>query len=562
MAARKADLVLVNGRVFCGLADGVAQALAIRGGRILAAGSDDEIAGLTGPATRVIDLAGRLATPGLCDAHLHLVPVGLGMAELDVRPRHAPTLDALLAKIRDRASAAEPGEWIVARGYDQSQLDVKRPPLRDELDRAAPHNPVHLVRACGHVSIANSMALRIARVDESTSAPPGGAIGMSGGRLTGLLAESARDMIRAVLPPLNDADLVAAIERAGRHCLSFGITSVMDAAVGSKAGLREVAAYDAARRMGRLPVRAILCLLGGAKGIADRAHAAGLVAGIGDDRLSVGPVKLFCDGSAGARTAAMSEPYVGEPSNRGMLCLKPAELNALVRHYHAKGHQLAVHAIGDRAIDQVLDAYAAALDERPGPGRRHRIEHCSFVRPDQIARMARLKVHPVSQPVFVHEYGELYVSAVGPERTAASHPMRSWIGAGLKPAASTDGPVSGIDPFPNLYAMLARRSSAGTPLGPDQALSMPEALAAYTEHGAYVNGAEGQRGRLVPELAADVAVFSRDLLAASPEEILHDARCDLTILAGEVVFDRHGEAGRPVRGVAARGRRARRIAAR
>jgi hypothetical protein len=481
-----------------------------------------------------------------------------------VRPRQVRTLDGLLAKIRERAAQAPPGAWIVARGYDHSRLDVRRHPLRHELDAAAPQNPVHLVRSCGHVSIANSAALARAGIDETTPAPPGGTIEVRDGRLTGLLAESARDMIRAVLPPATDADLAAAIERAGRHCLSLGITSVMDAAVGKKVGFHEVEAYWAAHRAGRLPVRASLCLIGGPKGIADRADAEGLVTGAGDDRLAIGPAKLFVDGSAGARTAAMSEPYVGEPSNRGMLCLETAELNALVRDYHAKGWRLAVHAIGDRAIDRVLDAYAAALAERPDPDRRHRIEHCSFVRPDQIARMARLGVHPVSQPVFVHEYGELYVSALGPERTAASHPMRSWIDAGLKPAASTDGPVSGIDPFPNLYAMLARRSSAGTPLGLDEALTMPEALTAYTEHGAFVSGAEGRRGRLAPGLDADVAVFSRDLLAASPEEVLHDARCDLTILDGEVVFDRHGEAGRPFRGVAveARGRRARRIAAR
>jgi predicted amidohydrolase YtcJ len=472
------------------------------------------------------------------------------------------TLEGLLKKIRERAAASRPGEWIVARGYDQSRLDVRRHPLRHELDAVAPANPVHLVRACGHVSVVNSMALARAGIDETTPAPPGGAIEIRDGRLTGLLAESARDMIRAVLPAPTDADLVAAVERAGRRCLSLGITSVMDAAVGKKAGFREVEAYRAAHQAGRLPVRASLCLLGGPKGVADRAHADGLVTGAGDDRLAIGPAKLFADGSAGARTAAMSGAYVGEPSNRGMLGLDAAELRALVRDYHAKGWQIAVHAIGDRAIDQVLDAYAAALKEKPDPDRRHRIEHCSFVRPDQTARMARLNVHPVSQPVFVHEYGELYVSAVGAARTAASHPMRSWIAAGLKPAASTDAPVSGIDPFSNLYAMLVRRSSAGTPLGLDQALTMPEALAAYTEHGAFVNGAEGRRGRLLPGMDADVAVFSRDLLTASPEEILHDARCDLTILAGEVVFDRHGETERPFRAVEARGRRGRRIAAR
>ena len=354
-----------------------------------------------------------------------------------------------------------------------------------------------------------------------------------------------------MLPAVTDADLVAAIERAGRHCLSFGITSVMDAAVGSKAGFREIAAYRTARATGRLPVRVNQCLLGGPGGIVDRAYAEGLVTGAGDDRLSVGPVKIFTDGSAGARTAAMSAPYLGEPANQGLLCLAPQELSALVRDYHARGYQLAIHAIGDRAIDQVLDAYGLALDDAADADRRHRIEHCSFVRPDQIARMARLGVHPVPQPVFIHEYGELYMAVVGAERTAASHPMRSWIEAGLKPAASTDGPVSGIEPFPNLYAMLARRSSAGTLLGAAQALTMPEALAAYTAHGAYVNRAERHRGRLMPGFAADVAVFSRDLLAASPEEVLEDTVCDLTLLGGEIVHDRLGEA--PWRRTSARG---------
>lgn len=541
MAHFKADTVLLNGRVFCGLAEGCAQGLAIRAGRVLAAGSGDALAPLIGPSTVAIDLRGRLAAPGLYDAHQHLLPVGLGAAELDVRPGQAPTLDALLETIRMRAASLPIGEWLVARGYDQSRLDVRRHPTRDELDAVAPHNPVHLVRSCGHVSIVNSFALRVARVDERTAAPPGGIIEQRDGRLTGLFAESARDRIKAVLPPISDADLVAAIERAGRLCLSFGITSVMDAAVGIKSGWREIAAYQSARRSGRLPLRVNQCLLGGPKGIAERAHAEGLVTGAGDDTLSIGPAKLFADGSPGARTAALSEPYEGEPSNRGMLLLGDEELNGLVREHHARGWQLAIHAMGDRAIDQVLDAYELALGERPDPDRRHRIEHCTFVRPDQIARMARLGVQPVPQPVFLHDHGELYVSVAGAARTAASHPMRSWLDAGLKPAASTDAPVSGFDPFASLYAMVARRSSAGRPLGDGQALSMAEALAASTEHGAFVNRAEQHRGRLVPGTAADVAVFSRDLLAAAPEEVLHDTACDLTLLDGVVVHDRLGE---------------------
>jgi predicted amidohydrolase YtcJ len=541
MVFPKADIVLTNGRVFRGLHDGTSEAVALWSGRVLATGADPDMEPLIGPETRVVDLRGRLATPGLYEAHLHLLPLGLAMVEVDVRPRNASTLEALLTKIRDRAAQAKPGAWIVARGYDQFRLDVKRHPLREELDQAAPDNPVHLVRACGHISIVNSLALKLAGIDESTPVPPGGAIEQRDGRLTGFLAENARDAIRAVIPEAGDEDLVAAVERAGQYCRSFGITSVMDAAVGSRAGYRETAAYRTAQRMGRLPVRTNQCLLGGPGGIVERASADGLVTGTGDGMLAIGPVKIFTDGSAGGKTAAMTLPYLGSPETTGILCLKDEEMNDLVADYHAKGYQLAIHAIGDAAIEQTLDALEAALTAMPDPDRRHRIEHCGFNRPDQIERMARLRVEPVPQPVFLYEYGELYRSVVGEERSAASYPMRTWMNYGMKPAASSDAPVCDVDPFPNFYTMLTRKTSRGTTLGGQETLTIAEAIAAYTDFGAYVNKTEHHRGRLAPGLAADVAVFSRDMLAADPDEILHDTRCDLTILDGRVVYDRAGE---------------------
>ena len=542
MAFPKADLILLNGRVFCGLGEAPAQALAVWGDRILAVGTEAEIKPLRGPATRVVDLRGRLATAGLYEAHLHLLPLGLTMAELDVRPRRVRTLEGLLGLIREEAARTRPGEWILARGYDQFELDSKRHPSREELDTAAPDNPVYLVRACGHISIVNSAALTLAGIDETTPVPPGGAIERREGRLTGLLAENGRDRVKAVLPEPSDEALVAAIERAGTYCASFGITSVMDAAVGMRSGMREIAAYRTAQRTGRLPVRTNQCLLGGHDGIVDEAFAQGLVTGAGDAMLSVGPVKIFTDGSAGGRTAAMMAPYLGEPETTGILCLEDRELHDLVADYHDKGYQLAIHAIGDAAIGQVLDAYEAALARTPDPHRRHRIEHCGFNGPEQIERMVRLGVEPVPQPVFVHDFGDLYVSVLGEERAAASYPMRTWINHGLKPAASSDAPVCDSDPFPNLYTMLTRRTSRGTVLGGQEALTIEEALAAYTEFGAYVNRAEHHRGRVEPGLAADVAVFSRDLLSAAPEEIRDDTHCDLTIRGGRIVHDRLGEA--------------------
>lgn len=533
----KADLVLQNGPVFLGLKEGYATAVALWAGKVLATGTPTEMEPLIGPATRVIDLAGRMATPGLYEAHLHLLPLGLTMKELDIRPRFVRTLDGLLEMISAAAAKAEPGEWILARGYDHFELDVKRHPHRTELDRAAPNNPVYIVRACGHLSVANSMALKLAGVDEKTPVPAGGAIEQVNGSLTGLMAENGRDPIKKVIPDPTDEELVAAIERAGRYCNSFGITSVMDAAVGMRSQYREVAAYRAAQRTGRLPVRTNMCLLGGHNGIVEQCYADGLVTGAGDDWLSVGPVKIFTDGSAGGKTAAMSAPYLGEPETRGIFCLTDPEMDGLTRDYHAKGYQLAVHAIGDAAIEQTLNAMEAGLKDHPDANRRHRIEHCGFNSPEQIARMARLGIEPVPQPVFIYDFGDLYLSVLEQERVEASYPMRDWITAGMKPAASSDAPVCDVNIWPNIYTMLTRKTSRGTVIAAGQSLTIEEVIAAYTEFGAYVNRCETHRGKLLPGMAADVTVFSRDLAKASPEQLLHETRCDLTIIDGRVVYE-------------------------
>lgn len=533
----KAEIVLRGGRVYCGASEGYAGAVALWAGRVLATGSSAEIEPLIGPATRIVELAGRTATPGFYEAHLHLLPLGLTMVELDIRPRFVRTLDGLLAMIAERAAGLKPGQWILARGYDHFELDVKRHPHRTELDRAAPDNPVYIVRACGHLSVANSLALALAGVDERTPVPPGGAIEQVNGVLTGLMAENGRDAVKAVIPSPSDEELVAAIERAGRYCNRFGITSVMDAAVGMRAQYREVAAYRTTQRTGRLPVRTNMCLLGGHNGIVEQAFADGLVTGAGDDWLSVGPVKIFTDGSAGGRTAAMSKPYLGEPETSGIFCLTDPEMDALTRDYHARGYQLAIHAIGDAAIEQTLNAIEAGLSEHPDPDRRHRIEHCGFNSPEQIARMVRLGVEPVPQPIFHYDFGDLYLSVLEPERVHPAYPMRTWIQAGLKPAASSDAPVCDANIWPNIYTMLTRKTARGTVIGPDQTLTLDEAICAYTEFGAYVNRCETHRGKLLPGMAADVAVFSRDLAQASPEQLLHETRCDMTILDGKVVYE-------------------------
>ncbi len=541
-AGMAAELILTGGHVWCGLGLPEAEAVAIGGGRILATGSAAEIAALAGAGTRIVDLAGRLVVPGLNDAHMHLLPYGLAMAEVDLRPAAAPTLAALLEALRARAAATPPGGWVTGRGYDHFQLDTGRHPTRDELDAACPDHPCYIVRTDGHLAVANSRALALAGIDADTPAPEGGLIGREGGRLTGLLAETAREPVIAVMPRTTRDDMVTAIERGGHDLLSHGITSVMEAAIGLRDGWAEMEGYRAAHAAGRLPVRVWGTVMGDkTRTILDRCIAEGLVTGTGDDMFRIGGVKIFTDGSAGGRTAAMTWPYLGDdPADRGILCIPDgAEVAAMVLAAHRAGWTMAIHAIGDAAIDQVLDAYAAALADTPDPDRRHRIEHCGWLRPDQMERMVEMHVMPVPQPAFLYYFGDLYLTLAPAEKVAASHPMRTWIERGLEPSASTDCPVTEIAPLPNIYTMVTRRTRRGTEIGPAQRLSVEEALHAYTHASAYAEKAETTKGRLLPGMLADVAVFDRDFRTGPPEAIL-EARCDLTVLGGRVVFERTG----------------------
>ncbi len=543
MSLPYADIVLRNGPIWCGREAGITEAVALWHGRVLARGRDKAIAPLIGPATRVIDLNGRMATPGLNDSHLHLVSLGLTMDWVDAKPASAPTLKALLDAVRARTKALAPGQWILARGYDQTKLDVRRHPFREELDHAAPDNPVMLVRACGHISICNSRALALAGIDENSVAPAGGTIEKQNGRLTGLLAENARAPVRAVVPQPSQAELVAGIERAGQYLLSFGITSCMDAAVGQRGGYGEIAAYQVAKATGLLPVRTWLCLLGdpvdgSGRNTADACFDHGLVSGAGDDMLTIGAVKIFLDGSAGGKTAWMSQPYLGPEQTIGLKMLEDADLNDLVMHYHTRGYQLACHAIGDAAIGQLITAYEKALAAHPDANRRHRIEHCGYATEDQHQRMKAAGIYPCPQQVFVYDFGDAYVSVLGEERGLRSYPLKTWMDLGFKPATGSDAPVCDPNPFPNIYTMLTRKTWQGTVMDASEVVSFDEAMAAYTEYGAFSQRMEDQKGRLVPGQLADVAVFSRDLSRATPEEILNDTRCDLTILGGKVVFER------------------------
>ena len=536
-----ADTLISGGRIWRGLREGFAEALAIHNGRVIAAGAHDAVVALAGATTKRIDLAGRLAIPAFNDSHQHLLSMGLGMGQTNLRAPEVNTIDILLSRIRSAAQTTPKGGWIVGRGWDDTELAENRYPTADELESAAPGHPVLAVRTCGHAAVASRTALALAGITDDMPDPPGGAIERREGRPNGVLHESAIRLVRAHIAKPTDAQLVDAIERAGRHMLSQGFSAVMDANVGMNAGIREVDAFQAAHATGRLPVRIWGCLAGNPDGIADEIWARGLRPLDGDDMLRWGAMKVFADGSAGGRTAAMSQPYEpqgNEPPGTGMFIFPRAQFHSMLAKYHRQGWQLAIHAIGDAGIEETLSGFEA-MDSAAHPlaGRRHRIEHCEFVRPDQIARMAARGIEAVPQMIFMHEFGDMYVQNLGRARAEAANPMRSWIEAGMHPAAGSDAPVSDTSAMPNIHAMITRATRHGTILGPDQAISMAEAMHAYTWAGAYTQFTEATRGRLVPGQLADIAVLSRDIFTIDPSELI-GVRADMTILGGAIVHNR------------------------
>lgn len=534
----RAELILTGGRVWAGWNLPAATAVAIAGGKILAVGSDAGIAALAGPGTPRIELAGRLVTPGLIDSHIHMTWYGSGLRDLSLW--QTTTLDQLLSQVRQRAEAAPRGTWIKANGHDEERLDVGRHPTRDELDRAAPDHPVYLIRRCGHVFLCNSMALHLAGIGDDTQPPSGGVIERAGGRATGLIAETTREWIKRAQPARSHEDLVEAIRAGSRTLSKAGITGVMEAGVGRITG--SIAEYDAFRAVAAdrsLSVRVDMAITADAAGILPQLIARGVAYGDGCELAWVGPAKLYADGSAGGRTAAMFEPYAGSDA-RGVLIYEQMEtLAAQMTACRRAGFQVAIHAIGDRAIEQVLQAFDQAQRAVPCSLPPNRIEHGGFMNPAQIRRAVLLGLVVSPQPVFVRDVGDSYVTALGPERAQHAYPMRDWIDAGLLPAAGTDAPVTQPDPLANLLAMVQRRTRSGTVVGPDQRISIDEALRAYTESGAVAQGKGDRRGRLVPGMDADIAVFSQDF-RADPEGLLTGTACDLTLLGGRPVWDRLG----------------------
>jgi predicted amidohydrolase YtcJ len=564
-AAPQADVIYVHANIYTGTTGSSsfhevqrAQAMALSGDRVLAVGAEADVLKLKGPGTSVVDLHGRFVMPGFNDAHIHLTEAGFQKLRVDLTG--VRSLEEFRERIRQRVRTAGPTEWILGSGWDETLWQVKDLPSRWDLDEVTTDHPAYLDRTDGHVAVANTLALKMARVTLATKDPEGGEIGRDiSGQPNGILRETARDLVTAIIPPPTADKQREATETALQEIAQAGITSVQDNsdAENGEAYWNDFQIFEQLEREGKLTVRISEWLPFNAPLEILKARRAAHPQS--DAMLRTGMLKGFMDGSLGSHTAAMLQPYADDPKNSGLPRYEQEQLNSMTKERLQAGFQLGFHAIGDKAVEMALEAFAEAekavelQNPRPvspnngetrtghpqnsGPDFRHRIEHVQVSNPAQVARFRQLKVIASMQPSHLLTDMHWVNARLGPARAAHSYAWAEFVNYGVTVAFGSDDPFGPLPPLLGLYAATTRKSEDGKmEFHPEQKLTIEQAIAAYTTGAAFAEFAEKQKGTLAPGMLADFVVLDQDVTAIPPEQILRTHVLQ-TVVGGKTVSE-------------------------
>ncbi len=564
----KADLILIHGTILTmDSADHVGEALAIRHREIVAVGTTDQVLRLRGSGTRVIDLHGRAATPGLIDSHGHFADGGAAQL-FHVDLSDAASVEEIVRRISAAAATRKPGEWVLGEGWDEGKLAERRYVYAKDLDAVTPNNPVWLEHTTGHYGVANRYALRLAGITRQTSNPAAGTIDRAvDGEPTGVLKEAAQTLVQSHVPPYSQEQIKRSILTAIDGLHREGMTSVKEA--DTRPELWN--AYRSLLDEGKLHERVFTLFHAGetvesAREVLTRLSALPRPpASLGDGLLFAGGAKIYMDGSGGARTAWVYDPWhenstAVDSGNYGYPTTDTAVYRQMVRLFHRAGINVGTHAIGDRAIDWVVDTYAAVLRETPTRGLRHTVIHANIPTDHAIELMAALEkqfdaAYPESQAPFIWWIGDTYAGNFGPARAQRLNPFHTYLARGIPWGGGSDYPVT---PFParyGIWASVARSTLKGTygaqPFGTAQSVDVHAALRSYTSWAACLLFLERRVGTLERGKRADVAVWDRNPYTVSTDS-LKDMKCELTILDGRVVWDANGATAQASGAAAAR----------
>lgn len=528
-----ADMIITNARIWTGNdAQPYAEAMAVSGDTIAAIGSSREVMKFKSGTDTVIDMGGRFVVPGFIDSHIHMLQGGENLASVQLRDADTPEL--FISRIKDYAATLKPGEWILGGDWDGKGWETL--PHRDWIDSVTPDNPVFVSRLDGHMAIANSAAMKLAGVDRRVKDVSGGTIERDArGEPTGIFKDNAMDLIFAKVPSPSDEEIDRALVAAMKYLASNGVTSAhsVDAAAYAD-GIARVRARG--EQITRIYYLQTISRWKDMQKHLDRE-------GRGDKWVSTGGVKGFVDGSLGSHTAAFIEPYTDLQTDTGLFVNSEEDLYNWISESDKAGLQVVIHAIGDRAINTLLNIYERVATENGDRDRRFRIEHSQHIAPADIPRYGKLKVIASMQPYHAIDDGRWAEEYIGPERIKTTYAFRSLLDSGATLAFGSDWFVAPATPLEGIYAAATRRTLDGkNPEGwvPEQKITVEEALKAYTINGAYASFEEEIKGTLEPGKLADFVVLDRDITAIDPAEIW-DMKVQQTWVGGKKVFDRNEE---------------------
>jgi predicted amidohydrolase YtcJ len=532
--APSADLVILHGHVWTvDQAHPQAEALAIQGSRIVAIGTDAEIAEWVSPATRKIDAQGRTVLPGFIDAHVHFSSGGGEISSVHLRD--AATPQEFARRIAEHAQKIPKGEWILGGTWDHELWGGTPLPTHDWIDAATSDVPVFVTRYDGHMALANGLVLQLAGITRETKDPPGGTIVRGkDGNPTGLLKDAAMGLVYSVMPPPSDEGLLRMVRAGMDEARRFGVTSIHDIS-----STEDVRAYQTLAARGELTLR-IYCITPLPQWQAPA--TAGIRAGFGNDWIHLGALKGFSDGSLGSTTALFEQPFTDAPETSGLpneMMLPEGNMLKMALGADKAGLQLAVHAVGDKANRIMLDVYTEVVKQNgPRDDRRWRIEHAQHLRPEDFSRFANLGVIASVQPYHAIDDGRWAEKRIGHERCKTTYAFRTLLDHRVRLAFGSDWTVAPLNPMLGLYAAVTRATLDGkNPNGwfPEQKLSLKEAIEAYTMGSAYAEFREKEKGSITPGKLADVVILDVDLFSIAPEKI-KDASVRWTIVGGKVVY--------------------------
>lgn len=529
-----ADLIITNARIWTvDKAHPQAEAMAVLGDRIIAVGSAAEVDSWHGPQTKVVDAQGKLLLPGFNDAHVHFVDGGDHLQEVQLKDAASP--EEFAERIAQRAKATPKGEWVTGGDWDEQKWTPPNLPTKELVDAATPETPVWVNRYDGHESLANSVTLRLAKIDARTPDPPGGQIVRDAqGNPTGVLRDAAQDLVFKIMPPMTHAHRLRAIHQALEHAGSLGVTSVQD----MNPSYDDVKAYSELQEQGKLSVRIYAAPL--ETDWKDQAKI-GIRHAFGTSLLRMGAVKGYADGSLGSETAYFFEPFTDDPKSHGLLSDEmhpPSAMRQRLQGADAAGLQLCIHAIGDRAISITLDIFEQIEKANGKRDRRWRIEHSQHMAAKDFARYARLGVIASVQPYHAIDDGRWAEKRIGPDRIKRTYAFRTFLDNGVRLAFGTDWSVAPLSPVWSIYAAVTRATLDGkNPEGwvPEQKLTVAEAVEAYTMGSAYAEFQEKEKGSITAGKLADFIVLSDDIFKIPPAQI-KNVKVEATYLGGKLVY--------------------------